>query len=227
MIIVLIILIVFVLWVIRRMTRKPDLGVFNLYFGSPGCGKTTFMARIALVARKKHHIYTNFPVKIPGVRNFTKDDIGKYAFPEGSLILFDEGSLNGFDNRDFKTNFKDNNALEYFKLLRHYKNSIVFANQGFNELDKKIRTLTTVFWLVRKVGPFSFATRVKRFTMLDPIQRQVIDGYDFPSMFNLIFNSRYIQIVFRKRYYKYFDSYDRPYLDPIPDRYYQATNTTA
>lgn len=207
------------LWFFLRLRRKPDLGIFNLYFGSPGCGKTTFLVRIAKIyAKKGRPVFTNFPVTIPGVCCFEKADIGKFAFPPGAVILFDEGSLNGFDNRDFKTNFKNNNSLEYFKLLRHYCNQIVFANQGFDELDKKIRTLTTGFWFVRRIGPFSIANRVFKKTEVNQFTHEIIDGYQFPAGIKTLLFPRYMQLIFRPSFYKYFDSYDAPELPQIESR---------
>lgn len=208
--------IIFVIsWVLLRLFRVPYPQTFALYFGSPGCGKTTFLTRLAVKKRDKYHVFTNFDVSESGVYRFEKADIGSRAFPEYSLLLFDEGSLNGFDNRDFKTNFKDNNALEYFKLLRHYKNSIVFGNQGFDELDKKIRTLTNEFWIVKKFWKFSYAIRVFKYTDIDPNTKQIIDGYRFPPGLKLLLFPKYCQIIYRPSWYKYFDSFERPALDEI------------
>lgn len=204
-----------VVWVLLRLFRVPYPSTFALYFGSPGCGKTTFLTRLAVKKVKKYHVFTNFDIDYPEIYSFEKSDIGTYAFPDCSLLLFDEGSLNGFDNRDFKTNFKDNNSLEYFKLLRHYRNSIVFGNQGFDELDKKIRTLTNEFWIVKKFWKFSYAIRVFKYTDVDPDTKQIIDGYRFPSGLKLLFFPRYVQIIYRPMWYKYFDSYERPALDEI------------
>ena len=119
-------------WILIRLFHVPEPEIFSLYFGSPGCGKTTFLTRLAVKSLKKNRVFTNYKVNCDGIAKFEKVNIGKDAFPEYSLLIFDEGSLNGFDNRDFKTNFKNNNSLEYFKLLRHYKNSVVFGNQGFD-----------------------------------------------------------------------------------------------
>ena len=204
-----------VVWIILRLFTVPYPQTFALYFGSPGCGKTTFLTRLAVKKRDKYHVFTNFNVNQDCIYSFEKKDIGQRAFPDYSLLLFDEGSLNGFDNRDFKTNFKDNNALEYFKLLRHYKNSIVFGNQGFDELDKKIRTLTNEFWIVKKFWRFSYAVRVFKYTDIDPNTKQIIDGYKFPPGLKLLFFPRYCQIIYRPMWYKYFDSFERPALDEI------------
>lgn len=197
------------------MIRVPYPQTFCLYFGSPGCGKTTFLTRMAIKFRKKYNLFTNFDVNSDDIYSFEKKDIGERSFPEYSLCLFDEGSLNGFDNRDFKTNFKDNNALEYFKLLRHYKNSMVFGNQGFDELDKKIRTLTNEFWIVKKFWRFSYAIRVFKYTDVDTLTHQIIDGYKFPSGLKILLFPKYCQIIYRPRWYKYFDSFERPELEEI------------
>ena len=199
------------IWVGVRLIYIPKPSTFSLYFGSPGCGKTTFLTRLALKRSKRFYTFVNFPVKnMPNsIYKFDKSVFDSQQFPEGSLILFDEGSLNGYDNRNFKKNFSDG-SLEYFKLLRHYRNQIVFSNQGWDELDRKIRILTNDLWYVRKIGPFSIARRVRQFTTVDEATQQIIDGYEFIGGIRFILDPRYCQIIYRPLYYKYFDSYDRP-----------------
>lgn len=196
-------------WVLLRIFYIPKPSTFSLYFGSPGCGKTTFLTRLALKRKDKFNVFCNFANNISNTYKFDKKSFSKFKFPEGSLILFDEGSLNGFDNRDYKKNF-DSNTLEYMKLARHFKNQIVFSNQGWDELDKKIRILTNDLWFVRKIGSFSIARRVVAKTQVDELTHQIIDGYEFVSGLKFLLLPKYCQIIYRPRYYKYFDSFDRP-----------------
>lgn len=208
--------ILFVLfWFLVRMRpRVKKHGVFNLYFGSPGSGKTTFLTSDCMAYHKiGFPVYSNYA--LPFAFKFTKDDIGTYQFPPDSVLLFDEGSLNGFDNREYSKNFKDSNKLSYLKLLRHYRNRMIFSNQGFDELDKKIRTLTVCYWLVRKVGPFAFATRIFKRVIVDDITHQIIDGYFFPRTLSLLFRPSVTRIVRIRKYTDYFDSFEAPQLPLI------------
>lgn len=189
-----------------------DLDVFNLYFGSPGSGKSTFLVHDALKLKKNgYDVYTNLPLN--GFNYFDRSYIGKVEFPSNSVLLFDEGSLNGFDNRDFKTNFKDQNSLVYLKMLRHYKNKIVFYNQGWDELDKKIRTLCNRIWYVKKIGCLSVAIQIRKKVEINKDTHEIVDGYYKPSVFSYIFSRRCVRIIYRPLYYKYFDSYCKPDLD--------------
>ena len=183
----------------------------SLMFDAPRSGKTTFLVKFIKYARLHSYVYTNIPGLKSGFCNsLSKDDIGSVCFEEGGILVFDEGSLNGFDNRDFRNNFGFQ-QLDYFKLIGHYKNRIVFGNQGYDELDKKIRTLTTCLYVVRRLGPFSMAVKIYKYVGIDKESKQIIDAYRYPNLFDIIFNlNRSVLFVFRPRYYRYFDSYDRP-----------------
>lgn len=202
-------------WVLIRLFYIPEPQPFVLYFGPPRCGKTTFLTRLAVKKLGSCDVFSNYEITHPGIYSYEKKDLGRYAFPDYSLLLFDEGSLNGFDNRDYKTNFNDPALLEYFKLIGHHRNTMVFSNQGFDELDKKIRTLTTEFWLVKKFWRFSYAIRLVKFTDVDKISSQVIDGYVMPSGRQLLFSPKYFQIIYRPPWCALFNSYSRPELPPI------------
>lgn len=218
--IVFFIFLLFGLWFFLRLDRRPRFtDSVNLYFGSPGCGKTTFLVSDSFKYKKMgYDVYTN--IFLNHTKYFDKSYLGKYEFPPKSILLFDEGSLNGFDNRDFKANFKDSNVLVYLKMIRHYKNKIVFYNQGYDELDKKIRTLCLRNWYVKKIGPFSMATKIDKKVEIDKETHDIKDGYYKPSIFSIIFNRSCVRIIFRPWYYKYFDSYNKldlgliPYPDP-------------
>ncbi len=212
-------LFLFFLWFILRLDRRPKLvDCVNLYFGSPRCGKTTFLVADSFKYKKMgYDVYTNIPLS--HTKYFDKSYLGRYEFPANSMLLFDEGSLNGFDSRDYKSNFKEQNMLVYLKMIGHYKNKIIFYNQGFDELDKKIRTLCMRIWYVKKIGCFSFATLINKKVEIDKDTHDIRDGYYKPSVFSLIFFPGCLRIIFRPRYYKYFDSYNK--LDigllPYPD----------
>lgn len=196
-------------WILLRVFNVVKPQPVTLYFGAPRSGKTMFLTRLAVKYHSKLTTFSNYPLNLDPLYSFNKRHFDTFQFPEYSLLLFDEGSLNGFDNRNFKSNFSEN-SLEYLKLIGHYKNLIVFANQGWDELDKKIRILTTQVWLVKKLPLFSVAIRIYLTTGIDDISKEPKDYYKFPNLLRLIFDPSVIQLCYRPAYYKYYDSWDRP-----------------
>ena len=102
----------------------------SLYFGSPGCGKTTMLASIALRESKRkprryENIYSNVPLKIDGVTYIDNDCIGKYDICN-ALVLIDEATLFA-NNRDWKKFGYD--KTEFFLLHRHFNIDIIFFAQ--------------------------------------------------------------------------------------------------
>lgn len=222
------ILVIFIVaWLLVHSLRLPALDTFNLYFGPPGCGKTMFLAKIAYRYHKKNTVFSNFSILLDGVFKFKKADLGSYSFPEGSILLFDEGSLNGFDNRNFKSNFKDQGILDYLKKLRHYRNKIVFSNQGWDELDLKIRTLTRNYFLVKKLPLFSIAFRVRANVGVDKETKQIIDSYKMPNLLSILFSPDSCYLVFRPKYGKLYNSWERSDLPSIiKERWYDNENVS-
>lgn len=210
-----------IIWILLRYDRNFNYDNYvNLYFGLPGSGKSTFLTRdiVKLSSKGVNCFVANLDlIPLPHVYKITKSDIGKYKFPPGSHIFFDEASLNGFDNRDFSKNFKNNNNLPYIKYIRHYRNYITFSNQGYEEFDKKIRNLTNKIWYVRGNKFFTFAILISKKITIDKESQQIIDGYAKPSIFQMIFNTRVCRILSTRKYRKYYDSFcPAPGLESIP-----------
>lgn len=209
-------------WIIFRYDRNKDYDTYvNLYFGLPGSGKSTFLTRdIVKSSAAGHQCYVaNLDlIPLPNVHKISKDDIGKYKFPSGSRIFFDEASLNGYDNRDFSKNFKGNNSLPYIKYIRHYRNRITFSNQGYEEFDKKLRNLTNKLWYVRGNKLFTYAVLISKTITIDKETKQIIDGYTKPSIFQMLFSTKVVRILSTRKYRKYYDSFcPAPGLEKIPD----------
>lgn len=221
MIFLLIFLILFcVVWVGIRLIYIPRPSSHTLYFGAVGSGKTMFLTKLAVKYCNKYTIFSNYPIAYPNVYKFNKSMLGVYEFPKNSILLFDECSLNGFDNREFKNNFKGNNSLEYFKLIRHFRNCIVWSNQGWDEADKKIKTLCNTLYIVKKLPLISVATRIYMDSKIDQISGVPADKYRYPSVLRLIFDPNCIHLVFRRKYGQYYNSWSVPqYKKFIPEPY--------
>ena len=193
----------------------------DLYFGLPGCGKSTLMAAIALRAvRSGRRVYSNMPLNIPGVYSFDADWLGKYLI-ENALVLLDEGTIL-FDSRDFK-NF-GRQKTDYFMRYRHYRCDIKIFVQRWDAVDLKIRSVTSrVYYVYRGLFLghwFSSYVRVpyKLVWATDsngkPTAGDILMGYKRPAFGTRVFAHR----VYRPKYYRYFDSYSHPDL-PLPPTY--------
>ena len=91
----------------QKKERKKINLVVEMRFGSPGCGKTTDLARQTVKFLKTGlPVFSNVELAIPGVYQLEVSDLGRYFIPEG-LVVIDEASLSGIDNRDWKSLSKE------------------------------------------------------------------------------------------------------------------------
>ena len=132
-------------WVGSKKKKLPQQ-ILSVYFGVPGAGKTTFAAYLT-----KHDLKRGIPVwsnvPITGAYKLEpKDDIGKYMIAGGRVII-DEAGLE-YNNRDFKAFSKD--SLYFYKYHRHYQLAVDVFSQGYDDMDKKIRTLAQKLYVVKK-----------------------------------------------------------------------------
>ena len=181
--------------------------MIKCYFGVPGVGKSTILVREYKKNRKRYeHIYT-INLSIVGVERITKEDLEKYKF-RNSLILWDEITMDA-DNRSFKEFSKD--LRDFFILHRHLGCDIIYATQNFENVDKKVRDLTSELWYMSKsVIPFfrSFTTakRIYRKININEFTSELSLGYRFCNFLESIFVSNF-SLCYRPRFYKYFDSF--------------------
>lgn len=192
------------------------------YFGVPGCGKTTVLTKIAQTELKRikkgkskyEHVYTNFYCQ--GCKKIEFKDLENYKIYNG-LILIDEISLDA-DNREYKSFGK---GIRNFCILhRHLGCDIIYFTQDFGKVDKTIRSLTNDLWYVSKtIFPF-----LNRWTKCKQIYRQITIneytseltlGYRFASFLEAIFGHTK-KLVYRPKWYKYFDSFDELQMSEIP-----------
>lgn len=198
-----------------KLIVEPGDEIF--VFGLPGSGKTMFLAKIAADNKKRHkYIFVNEELEHLKIKDsvIKREDLGLYRFGEDSrrsgVILYDECSLNGFDNRDYKTNFKGVSGeaiLAGFKKSRHRYQGIVLSNQGWDELDKKVRCglIKTAYWCKNK-GWYSVAIRLRKDMKIDDITGEPMDMYIQPSIFDRIIDPRSYIFIPHKKYGKLYDT---------------------
>lgn len=196
----------------------------SLYFGLPGCGKTTWLTKLALDAVRKgkyQHVYTNVHLNVPGVTIIDNECIGRYEL-ENCLLLIDEATLFA-DSRDFK-NFSKG-RLEYFLEHRHRCADIVLFTQQWDGVDRKIRVITDRVYYVYKgifTGKWFSCCWPVPYGILFPDPKktgeklgEIVQGYSKPSWIVRVFAKR----IYRPRYYKYFDSWELERLPDLPAKY--------
>ena len=121
----------------------------SLYFGLPGCGKTThlvYQAIKAVKSKRYQNVYTNVRIKVPGVTYIDNECIGVFDL-SNCLLLIDEATLFA-DSRAYKS--FDKSKLEYFLTHRHYNADICLYTQQWDGVDRKIRVITDRVYYIYK-----------------------------------------------------------------------------
>ena len=196
----------------------------SLFFGLPGCGKTTLMSCKALEGVKKYkNVYGNVRLKVDGYTYVDNECIGKYLMRD-CLILIDEATIFA-DNRDYKNFSKD--KIKYFLEHRHFKCDIILFTQQWDGVDRKIRSITDRVYYVYKgkiLGHwFTTYYRIPYGIIIpDPKKDsgsnklgEIVQGYCKPPLLVRLFAPK----LFRPLYYKYFDSFETYYMPPLPKKY--------
>lgn len=175
-----------------------DDSALNIFFGAPGSGKTTLAAYFAKRALQSGvPVFSNVPIK--GCYKLTKDDIGRYLI-ENALVIFDEAGVD-FNSRNFKNNFTID-QIKWYKYHRHEGCQVIIFSQGFDDMDKILRTLSTNLYVVRKSSPrVIMYRRIFKQPDIDEYTHTPIDYYDFAR-----FSKRRI---LASRVWDMFDSYTR------------------
>lgn len=194
----------------------------NLFFGLPGCGKTTLMTHFALMALKTgryENVYGNVRLLIDGYVFIDNDCIGQYLLRD-CLLLIDEATLFA-DSRAYKEFTRG--KMTYFLEHRHYRADIFLFTQQWDGIDRKIRTITDRVYYVYK-GFFTGRWISKYYRIPYGIQfpdpssekyGEIVQGYRKPDLFTQIF----CPVLIRPLYYKYFDSFECPPLPELPPEY--------
>lgn len=182
--------------------------MIKAYFGVPGCGKSTTLVKEYRKNRKKYRNIYTINIDIKGCKRITKEDLEEYKFTN-ALILWDEITMDA-DNREFKSFSKK--LRDFFLLHRHLGCDIIYATQNYENVDKKVRDLTSELWYMSKsvvplLNEFTTSKRIYRNININENTSELTLGYRFCNFIESIFVSNF-NIVFRRKYYKYFNSWD-------------------
>ena len=176
---------------------------FDIYFGVPGSGKTTFAAYLTRKCFKKKkkrskRVLSNVPIK--GAYKCLKQDIGHYQI-DNCLLLLDEAGID-YNNRNYNK-FSDDETY-FFKYHRHYNVDIAIFSQDYEDMDKKLRKLATRYFIVKKSILPGFVKRrqIEKRIGIDKMTKQIIDEYKFTFF---LFGTKYI---YCPKLWKMFDSYN-------------------
>ena len=139
--------------------------MIRMFFGAPGCGKTTAAVRFIRKEQKAQakfekwqkkrfksplkrfrmflknptfydHYYTNFDTKLS--TSVKLNDLGQWTLPPYTHLTVDESGIE-YNNRKFKS--LDQNTIQWLKLHRHYRVDIDFYSQSWEDTDVTIRRL--------------------------------------------------------------------------------------
>lgn len=206
----------------RFLTGKflVESGDVILFFGLPGSGKSLFLSRLGRDNMDSRTVAVNEEFAHFDAADciLHRSEFGHYTFVDDSLILFDEGSLDGFDCRGYKDNF-DEFSLSFMKKIRHYHSAIAFTNQGKDELDSKIRdNLCNYVYYCEKRTFLRFftycrASRLIKEEMISEITGQPEPHYRFPTFFERLFDPSNVLYAIPKIHGKHYST-NNP--DPLP-----------
>lgn len=199
--------------------------MITLYFGNPGCGKTTLACKLARKARKRYdHVYTAFDSRISGVASCSLVGLGDWRFPRNSLILCDEAGID-FNSRAYQS--MSQKQIKYFKKHRHVRNDWVVMSQSWDDYDVTLRRLTVEMWYLYRIGPWTLSRRVYKRIATSKETGEFIDCYKMSSMLWLLFWPLQLgwpfqpkfKLTFRPFYYRYFDSFE--FDSSIPEKHFK------
>ncbi len=190
--------------------------MITMYFGVPGCGKTT-LANILLQQeqrRKKQydHYYANFDT--PYAVRFDPQQLVDQVPPDNSLIIIDESGIE-FGSRSFKSFNKG--LIEFFKKHRHHKCDIIYFSQAYDDTDKIIRDMTEALYCIKRLTKhFSIVQTIKKKTGVNKDTHQIEYQYRISKLPKLVFLPLgYTEFKYSPLKRNTFDSDDLPFRHKI------------
>lgn len=168
------------------------------------------MVKKMLYYRKRGwHIYTDLDINIPGVRKINIDYLNEYWPEENSVIFLDEIGLT-MSNREWAS--LDKRKIEFLKLQRKCR-TILFVNSQALDSDKKLRDLIDKIYWIKNIGFFSLVRPVYRDNFFTKATEDQDSRYADTFKTSSIFSWRLVALP---RYFKYFNSWDKPYRPYMP-----------
>lgn len=181
--------------------------MITAFFGLCGSGKTTALAyyaqralqgkalRIGLTpiqdCRYYDTVYSNTPIK--GTAMLDIEKLGVFGYHD-CLLIVDESVLLA-DSRDYKK--LDKALMMFCKQHRKYHCDMLFASQGYRDMDLRLRDLYEQVVFVERWG-----FGLTKLSVVDKdirIDATIDERYEIGGLTH----SKYIR---RSRYYKYFDT---------------------
>lgn len=203
--------------------------MIRIFFGSPGCGKTTQICKHLKKFKKYKYHFCNFPLNSKyhigqSVSTEKLLTLGQWTFPEYSYVAIDEAGIH-YNNRKFKT--LPQFTIEWFKLHRHYRCDVDVFSQSWEDMDITLRRLADQYWYMKGIGRgwlgITILRRVYFKVMVDETTHQIIDGYRMEKGIWILLQPLRLlglgfffpqlkgwKLTFRPLYYKYFDSFEHP-----------------
>lgn len=104
-------------------------------------------------------------------------DIGTYMICDGRVII-DEAGIE-YDNRAHKEFSKK--SLYFYKYHRHYELAIDIFSQGYDDMDKKLRTLAQRLYVVKKslLPWFVCRRQIRKKIGINEYTKDIMDEYEF------------------------------------------------
>lgn len=186
------------------------------FFGVPGSGKTTFAAKI-VATNLKHGFKTYSNVPIIGSVQISKEDLGFKLLQDADLII-DEAGID-FNSRAYKS--LPQQTIRYLKLYRHFgiRNIYIFS-QSYDDMDITLRRLSDRLYLVRRslIPHLYYAILIALRIGIDKETHQIQDQY--------FFRLTKLMLVWGKRYYHLFDSWQHYNLPAMQESYFGLQSET-